>query len=139
MDGIKQQIHAKKQEAVNTKHFHEQRKMNRKLREELNDLKDKNDTTLSMIKKDYDRTVLDEQNKLEIQLTKIRNKNSQIIQSEKNRYERMSDEIKVSHEEKMAELKSSQDLEFQNTTDSHKESLEDARDRYLAESAKYDV
>ena len=63
MDGIKQQIHAKKQEAVNTRHFHEQRKLNRKLREELNELKDKNDATLSMIRKDYDRNVLDEQNK----------------------------------------------------------------------------
>ncbi len=139
MDGIKQQIHAKKQEAVNTKHFHEQRKLNRKLREELNELKDKNDSTLSMIRKDYDRTVLDEQNKLEIQLTKIRNQNSEIIEAEKSRYERMSDEIKVSHDEKMAELKASQNLEFQNTTDQHEESLKDARDRYLAKSAKYDV
>lgn len=139
MDGIKQQVHAKQQEAVNTKHFHEQRRTNRKLREELNELKDKNDSTLSMIKKDYDRSVLDEQNKVEIQLTKIRNKNSQIIETENDRYERMANEIKLSHEEKIAELKSAQESEYNNLTNDHKESLKDARDRYQAESAKYEV
>jgi hypothetical protein len=139
MDGIKQQIHAKQQEAISTKHFHEQRKTNRKLREELNGLKDKNDSTLSMIKKDYDRSVLDEQNKLEIQLTKIRNKNSNIIESENDRYKQMSSEIKLSHEEKMAELKSAQESEFNNLTDKHQDALKDARDRYKAESAKYEA
>ena len=100
---------------------------------------DKNDSTISSIKKDYDRNVLDEQNKLEIQLTKVRNRNEQILESEKERYNRMVEELKMNNETQIAELRQANESEYQSLNEEHQESLEDARAQYEAQLAKYEA
>jgi hypothetical protein len=82
MDGVKQQIHARHQEAVESKHQFEMRKKNRELRVELDKIKEKNESTLVRISREYESNEINEQNKLEKKLTEIRQKNKQSLKDE---------------------------------------------------------
>ena len=94
MDGVKQQIHSRHQEAVDARHQFEMRKKNRELKVELDKVKEKNQSTLVRINKEFDSNEINERNKIEVKLTEIRRKNKQTIKNEESRFKRMVDELK---------------------------------------------
>lgn len=139
MDGIKQQIQAKQVEAINTRHMHETRKQNRAYRAELDNIKSSHTDSLKRIKKEFSKTELDEQNKLEAELTTIRKKNNQMIKDENIRFKQMTEEIKMAHQDKMGELKVSQDKEVEREIQEHTDYLENARTKFESEKMKIEA
>jgi len=139
MDGIKQQVYARQQEAVENKHMYEVRKRNRELRNQLTKLKDKNQSTLTRITKDYNKAELDEQNKLEMKLTQLRKKNKLAIKTEDERFKTMVGEIHLSHDGKIEELKNSQEKEVESRTVEHQEYLETARAKFQSDKMKLEA
>jgi hypothetical protein len=139
MDGVKQQIHARHQEAVDARHQFEMRKTNRELKVELDKVKENNQSTLVRLSKEYDSNEVNERNKLETKLTQIRKKNKQSIKDEESRYKKMVDEIKSIHSSKIVELKISQDKEVQNKQEEHKDHLEITRQKYESEIGKLEA
>ena len=139
MDGVKQQIHSRHQEAVDARHQFEMRKKNRELKVELDKVKEKNQSTLVRISKEFDSNEVNERNKLEAKLTEIRRKNKQTIKDEDSRFKKMVDEIKSIHTSKIVELEISQDKEVQKQQEEHKDHLETARQKYEAEIGKLEA
>jgi len=139
MDGVKQQIHARHQEAVDARHQFEMRKNNRELKVELDKAKESNQSTLVRISKEYDSNEINERNKLESKLTEIRRKNKQTIKDEESRFKKMVDELKSIHSSKIVELEISQDKEVQKQQEEHNDHLETARQKYEAEIGKLEA
>jgi uncharacterized protein with von Willebrand factor type A (vWA) domain len=139
MDGVKQQIHARHQEAVDARHQFEMRKNNRELKVELDKAKENNQSTLVRISKEYDSNEANERNKLEAKLTEIRKKNKQTIKDEESRFKKMVDELKSIHSSKIVELEISQDKEVQKQQEEHNDHLETARQKYEAEIGKLEA
>jgi uncharacterized protein with von Willebrand factor type A (vWA) domain len=139
MDGVKQQIHARHQEAVDARHQFEMRKNNRELKVELDKAKENNQSTLVRISKEYDSNEANERNKLEAKLTEIRKKNKQTIKDEESRFKKMVDELKSIHSSKIVELEISQDKEVQKQQEEHNDHLETARQKYKAEIGKLEA
>ncbi|MCT4642633.1 MAG: hypothetical protein N4A33_10100 [Bacteriovoracaceae bacterium] len=137
MDGIKQQIHAKQQASIEKKHEYDVKRLNRELRDELNEMKDKNKSTIVQVRKDYNRSEMDEKNRLEMQLSKIRISNDRQIKEENQRYEKMLEELKNSHEQMITELKISQEKEYGNKKQEHEDALDLARRKYMAKMQEY--
>ena len=62
MDGVKQQIRARQVEAVENRHQFEVKKIKRELRDEIDKLSENSKATITKIKKDYDKEILNEKN-----------------------------------------------------------------------------
>lgn len=139
MDGVKQQIRARQAEALNNKHVFETRKIKREMRSEIDKITDKNERTLKTIRKDYDKEALAEKNKLETKLLSLRKKNKETLKNEEKRFEKMIEELKVTHNQKMTEVKISQEKEAEKKIEEHQTYLETAREKFQAEQAKLEA
>ena len=100
MDGVKQQIRARQVEAVENRHQFEVKKIKRELRDEIDKLSENSKATITKIKKDYDKEILNEKNQMETKLIGIRKKNKEILESENMRFERMVSELQDNHKTK---------------------------------------
>lgn len=130
MDGIKQQVHARQIEAIETKHNYETRKLTRELRSELDEVKNQKLAAINHVKKEYDKRLLDEKNSLEMELTRVRRNNAEILKTEEQRYEDLLEEVQASHSTKLAEMKISQEKEIEKRTREHQESLDNLEQKY---------
>lgn len=137
MDGIKQQVHARRSEALENKHTHETRKLNRELRYELDQVKENKTATINDVKKEYDSKILSEKNSLESELIKVRRNNQELIKNEKQRYKNLISEVKAGHESQVAELKNSQEKEIDKRVREHQDSLETLEQKYEEASVQY--
>lgn len=139
MDGIKQQIRARQEESLDKKHTYELKKARREMRAELDRLSTKSKATIEQLKKNYDRQELDEKNQLEIKLTGIRKKNDELVKLEEDKFQKLIADMKLSHEEKVAELEESQQKEIQQTEQEHKEYMETTQTKFDTEKAKFEA
>ena len=130
MNGIKQQVHARQIEAIETKHNYKTRKLTRELRAELDEVKNKKLSDITHVKKEYDKKLLDEKNSLETELSRVRRNNSEILKNEEQRYEDLIEEVKASHSTKLAEIRISQEKEIEKRTREHQESLDNLEQKY---------
>jgi hypothetical protein len=139
MDGVKQQIRARQMEAMDNKHIYETRKLKRELRSELDKISSENKSTVTQIKKDFQRENIAEKNALEMKLTSIRKKNNNVIKGEESRFKKMIEELKVVHGQKMTEMKISQEKLSEKQEDDHQSYLETARTKFEEEQAKLEA
>ena len=139
MDGIKQQIQARQIETMNNKHIYETKKLAREMRSELDKLREQNKSAVADIKKNYERESLAEKNKLEVELTGIRKKNNKLIKDEESRFKKMIEELKVTHSQKMTELKIAQEREAEKVEQDHKDHLETTRMKYEEQIEKLEA
>ena len=59
MDGVKQQIHAKQVQVIETKHLYQTRKLKRELKAELEKMSESNEEIIKRVKRDYNRAELE--------------------------------------------------------------------------------
>lgn len=137
MDAVKQQVQARRLEALENKHTYESRKLKRELRAELDQLVDNKKATIVDVTKEYDQKILDEKNNMESVLIRVRRNNEELIKNEEQRYKDLLAETQASHQSQIAELKNSQDKEVQKRLREHKDSLETLEQKYEEASVQY--
>lgn len=137
MDGIKQQVHARRVEALENKHVHETRKIKREMRSELEEVKENKLATINDVSKEYDKKLMTEKNSLQLELAKVRSSNDELLKDEEERYKNLVAEIKASHSGKIAELKISQEKEVEKRSREHRDSLDSLEQKFEQASVQY--
>lgn len=139
MDGVKQQIQVRQLEALENRHQHETRKIKRSYKAELDKMQDENKSSISKIKKNYDKKELQEKTSLETKLIKIRKRNNLTIKTEDERFKGLTEELDAVHKQKISEIKSSQTKEMEKVEQDHKDYLTTLQDKFTSEKAKIEA
>lgn len=139
MDGVKQQIRARQIEAMDNRHHFEMKKIRRGMKDEIDKLKKKSESTVTDLKKDYDRKILQEQTQLETKLIDIRRRNKDIVKTEEEKFAKTVEEMKLTHKQKLTELEIAQDKEVERQQTEYANYLETAEQKFESEKAKIEA
>lgn len=139
MDGVKQQIHARKVQVVEAKHLFETRKLKRELKAELNKLSDSNKTIMNSAKRTYESAQTKEKTSLESKLITLRDKNKLILKEENTKFSKLLEEIEITQQAKINEITKSNDNEIAKQQESHSRYLETAENKFEAAKSRLEA
>lgn len=131
---------------VQLNHFKETE--NRRHNEEIRDLKAKNldqyrdevkqnEEMITRMRNEYDSKQQKIQAETERKLVELRRNQERTLAQEKKRLEQEMSNLKKTHEGQVVEIKKSQSHEISEIQESHQKTLDNARQKYLIEKAKW--
>lgn len=94
---------------------------------------------IQRMRNDYETRIANLKNDQEQKLVEIRDRQSKMAEEENVRLKLEVENLKRSHQDQVAEIKIGQQNEIKDMVDSHKKSLEIAKQKFVKEKAKYDV
>lgn len=130
---------ARYKEAEAKRHSFEIRKANLENQREYQKEVTKNEVMMDRMKNDYDNKVKNLQVELETKLTSLRNSQNKVLGEERERLNAEVDQLKKVHGDQVSELRHSQQTEIDRMNESHRSSLELAKQKYVKAKTKYDV
>jgi hypothetical protein len=86
---------------------------------------------------DYDTKIANLKNDQEQKLVEIRNRQKKSVNEENGRLKLEVANLKKAHQEQLAEIKTGQQNEIQTLVESHKKTIENAKQKFLKEQSKF--
>ncbi len=113
---------------------------NRKVKEghmnEVAETKNRNESQVELMRKDYNVKLSQEKNDLEMKLNEVRERYSERILKENERFESELSDLKRAHTDQVAELKTTQVKDIERMQKSQREYMENAKNKFESEKAK---
>ena len=139
MNNISEVKAARFKEAETKRHNFELRKLKTEHARSFNKIVKTNETSLTTMQDDYQSKNSILKNELEQKLINVRDRQDRALLSENQRlYEEVTN-LKQAHDDQVGELKSSQENEINKMVESHKRTLENARQKYISEKMKWNA
>jgi hypothetical protein len=97
----------------------------------------KNEETMVRLKDDYEKKIGTMELELEQKLTDVRSRQKKSLVLENERLKEELINLKKAHGDQVGEIKETQENEIQNLVQSHKTTIENARQKYIKEQMKW--
>lgn len=127
------------QESENKRHNMQMRKLRAEHDKSYKKEVDKNKAHMKRIKAEYEGKVDLLETELEKKLIEQREKHSRMLNMETKRLDQELATIKASHKGKVSELRNGQQEEIDELVAYHRKNLDNARQKYMKEKAKWDA
>ena len=129
---------ARFQEMERKRHNYELKKLRSENHKKFQKEVKSNEAMMSRMRRDYEVQVKNLENDLERKLIETRAKHKRSITAENKRLNEELTNLKKAHQDQVGEVKISQDNEIENMVTSHRETLENAKQKYIREKQKWD-
>lgn len=130
---------AKWKESENRRHSFEMKKLRDEFAKDYQTQVAQNERLMDRMKREYDVEVRNLENELDLKLAEMRKSQEKSLQDENSRLSSEVVNLKKAHSDQVGEIKISQQNEINNLVDSHRRTLEEARQKYIKEKMKYEV
>lgn len=113
--------------------------LKRKYAVDTDEIKAKTEHDKARISKDYELQINNEKNKYELELVSIRKKYETLKGVETERLSRELEDMQLSHNEKVVELRKNQEKEIEKYQETQRNFVDNFKDKMAAERLKHDV
>ncbi len=94
---------------------------------------------LRRMRDDYETKIANLKNEQEQKLVEIRDRQAKAVGEENNRLQQEVENLKRAHQDQVAEIKTSQQNDIREMVESHKKTLDGAKQKFAKEKSKFDV
>jgi hypothetical protein len=133
-------VQAQKYKESETKRYNSELKDMRSSSERTYDTEAKaKEVELRRMRDDYDSKIANLKNEQEQKLVEIRDRQAKSVGEENARLQLEVDNLKKSHQDQVAEIRTGQQNEIREMVDSHKKTIENAKQKFVKEKSKYEA
>ena len=130
---------AKWKESENRRHSFEMKKLSDEFAKQYQTEVANNERMLDRMRREYEVKTRNLENELDLKLSEMRKSQEKNLEAENKPLSSEVQNLKSAHQDQVGELKMGQQNEINTLVDSHRRTLEDARQRYIKEKMKYEV